>query len=484
MGFAISCNPFGITRNVIIRAVMPQHQPNELIELSEREREILKLVATGASNKEIALQLFISANTVKVHLRNVFVKIGVISRTEAAMYAVKKGLVTGVSPQLRAVETQDTVGMENPSADTVSSGKMPNPEPPMNGVLEKPELAPSRRTRYGVVVVVLSVVLVTLVATLVLILRRTPSLLGVTGKTATANTFQRWSRLADMPTARSGLAAVSVENQVYAIGGTTLNGITGIVEQYDPQSDTWQSGASKPLPVSDVSAVVIGGKIYVPGGVTVSGQVTDALEIYDPVLKRWEQGASLPEARSAYAIATFEGKLYLFGGTDGASITATTFVYIPQQNLWINQPSMPTARVWASAAVANSKIHVIGGFDGKQSLTTHEIFQPQESSPIAWSNGVSLPQGRQGLCAVTIADFLFVFGGINADSVNLTPIQLVPQDIEWHEMDDWKFDNLSKFGAVVMNGRVFVIGGMSDQNLINRVLSVQVMYTIMFPAVP
>ncbi len=61
--------------------------------LSDRELEVLHLVATGASNKEIALALSISQNTVKVHLRNIFSKTGATSRTEAAMYAVRLGLV-------------------------------------------------------------------------------------------------------------------------------------------------------------------------------------------------------------------------------------------------------------------------------------------------------------------------------------------------------------------------------------------------------
>lgn len=63
-------------------------------QISEREREILRLVATGATNQQIASQLNISINTVKVHLRNIFGKIGVVSRTEATLYAVRSGLVT------------------------------------------------------------------------------------------------------------------------------------------------------------------------------------------------------------------------------------------------------------------------------------------------------------------------------------------------------------------------------------------------------
>ncbi len=59
--------------------------------LSRRECEILQLVAQGCSNLQIGRHLFISPNTVKVHMRNIFEKMQVRCRTEAAMVAVERG---------------------------------------------------------------------------------------------------------------------------------------------------------------------------------------------------------------------------------------------------------------------------------------------------------------------------------------------------------------------------------------------------------
>ncbi len=61
-------------------------------ELTPREREVLKLVASGATNREIAVALTLTENTVKNHLRNILEKLHLENRVQAAAYALKMGL--------------------------------------------------------------------------------------------------------------------------------------------------------------------------------------------------------------------------------------------------------------------------------------------------------------------------------------------------------------------------------------------------------
>ena len=62
-------------------------------ELTEREMEVLRLIAQGKSNQETADKLFIGLKTVKFHVTNILAKLGVEDRTQAAIYAIKNGLI-------------------------------------------------------------------------------------------------------------------------------------------------------------------------------------------------------------------------------------------------------------------------------------------------------------------------------------------------------------------------------------------------------
>ena len=70
-----------------------RRRPAEADDLTPREREVLVLIARGRSNKGIALELGVAEKTVKTHVGHMLGKLGVTDRTQAALYAVRHGLV-------------------------------------------------------------------------------------------------------------------------------------------------------------------------------------------------------------------------------------------------------------------------------------------------------------------------------------------------------------------------------------------------------
>jgi LuxR family maltose regulon positive regulatory protein len=81
------------SRALSIRADTPQTAQPLPEPLSERELEVLRLVAAGKSNREISGQLFVTVDTVKKHLTHIFGKLGVRSRTQAVARARELGLI-------------------------------------------------------------------------------------------------------------------------------------------------------------------------------------------------------------------------------------------------------------------------------------------------------------------------------------------------------------------------------------------------------
>ncbi|HKE29874.1 MAG TPA: response regulator transcription factor [Bryobacteraceae bacterium] len=91
-----------VIRQFVANDEIPQPAPpvaaprdRERSPLSQREREIVALVAQGFKNKEMAEKMFISEQTVKNHLHNIFDKLGVSDRLELALYAIHNNLHTG-----------------------------------------------------------------------------------------------------------------------------------------------------------------------------------------------------------------------------------------------------------------------------------------------------------------------------------------------------------------------------------------------------
>ncbi len=418
--------------------------------LSERETEILKLVATGLSNKEISQELLISVNTVKVHLRNIFSKLAVASRTEAAMWAVQNGVVaTGMGRE----STPDTVELHRESVHIE-----PAPQFWYAGV--------PKRLRISLIAGGGLLLMLMLIGVgISLLVRPEPEVPAQSPEMISAAEFEesRWKRLADMPTARAGLAAVAFENHIYAITGEGVAGPVDANERYDPQTDTWETLTPKPIPVQDVHAGVIGGRIYIPGGQMVDGRMTAALEVYDPGSDSWYLGPDLPLALSGYAMETFEGKIFIFGGWEGEEVLDTVFIFDPDMGEWEIGPAMPTARAYAGAAEVGGKIYVIGGWDGDQVSGVNEVFLPNQDliGKTAWStehSSISRPISNHTV-ANKESEILIFSGKKHKNEIVKYPIfKYSTITNTWESIPD-NLGYAFRSQSVVIWNRIFLMGG-------------------------
>ena len=87
-----------VQRTLLQALAAPRRAEPDPKELTEREREVLVLLAEGRSNKEIARHLHVSERTVKGHVGHVLGKLGMVSRTQAAIYATRRELTFCASP--------------------------------------------------------------------------------------------------------------------------------------------------------------------------------------------------------------------------------------------------------------------------------------------------------------------------------------------------------------------------------------------------
>ncbi len=436
--------------------------------LSEREIEVLRLLATGATNQQIAEELVISINTVKVHVRNIFDKLGVQTRTEATLSAIRMGLINLPNSALAevALPTVPALDEADPAANGVGEALAVAPDP-----LVAPEplpdsnvVSPSPRTPVRLwLAPLLTLALVLAGVTVWRTVQATPTPVPTPLPSISddriipppAVMIQKWRDLKPMSTARGGLALVAQGDGVYAIGGQTAEGVSGLVERYT-FSDTWTTRAAKPTPVRDIQAVVVSGQIYVPGGCDAQGRPVDVVEVYSPAKDEWTTTTRLPRALCGYALAAVEGKIYLIGGWDGAAYHAETLVYAPGSGEWKTGPTMPTARAFGAAAVVDGDIHVIGGENGAP-LATHEVLTPSdEASGATWATRAPLPEPRSHLGAAAVGRRVYALGG------GPTSLGLASYDAS---ADTWRVEETAfagdwhGLGVAAYDTRLYAMGG-------------------------
>ncbi len=447
--------------------------------LSEREREILILVATGATNQQIAKRLCISVNTVKVHMRNIFSKVGVESRTEATMWAVHQGLVP-ISIAQPAEATADGLQTAVELAEVGVS------------VETRPEaVAPLPLPSWKKVFLPLWAFSVLLIILLPSLLHSSVPQEGVPVNAfsdqvtfrmnAVASPTSRWSSRAGMPSPRARLAVAAVGNLVYAIGGDMGGMASDVVEAYDPLRNNWQFGAAKPTAVSNIGASVAGDLIFVPGGMLSDGSVTDVLEVYDVKQDVWTSKSPVPVPLCAYAISSVGKNIYLFGGWDGSEYLSSVYVYDTEADVWSQGTSMSTARAFAGAGSVKDKVYVIGGYDGKQEFALCEEYDPvlegTDQSPWRECAPMNLPRGGLGIASV--GDMLFVVGGgwqnYLAYNERYDPLSNIWSSFETPIVGQWR-----NLGLAAVDVSLYALGGWSGEYL-NVNEEYQALYRVIVP---
>jgi DNA-binding CsgD family transcriptional regulator len=416
--------------------------------LSEREMEVLRLVATGATNQEIARALVISPNTVKVHLRNIFEKLEVQSRTEASMEAVRRGWVamTG-SPA--------ALGAEGPAGREAAT-TIPRPE----------RLPAAAWQRFYLMVVMLLVLAALAVPTWRQHVGQVPRATDFTdlGQPETLPILRpevaRWSNLAPLPEARSRLAVVADASRIYAIGGENSTGVTGEVEVYDPVSNGWLPGPAKPTPVSNVAGALLDGRVYVPGGTTATGSATNLLEVYEPAASAWEARSPMPSPVTGYALAVLGDKMYLFGGWDGSAYRAETYVYDPALDQWSQATAMPSPRGFAAASALDGLIYVAGGYDGGRELNTVLVYDPEaEGTPDGpWSERAPMNEERGAFGLASIGSRLYAVGGGWTTPLAFNE-QYDTRTGAWSRFETPVAGQWRNLGLVVYDQKLYAIGG-------------------------
>lgn len=434
----------------------------ENAELSEREIEILKLVGQGKSNKEIAQDLFISVNTVKVHLANIFKKIGADSRLEATLFAIEQGLIDSprTPTEIPAVTLPGTTSTE---------------------------VQPARAVQARWKVALRFALIALLLGGLFLLIRTgwlqtTPEAVD---PLVSSLSQQRWSALSPLRTERAGCALAAYENKVYIIGGEGPSGVVNTLDAYDLTTTTLESLPAKPTAIRAAEAVIIGGNIYVPGGETAPGQPTNLLEIYQLQNSQWRQGSPLPYPVSRYGLAAVEGMLYLFGGWDGSQILNDVLRYDPINDRWQKMTAFAVPRADAQAVLLGDKIYLVGGNGNAQPANPIEVYTPSLDQPglTPWSRQISLPEGFKFLGAQNLNGTLFVIGRDEDEAFTL--MQYTPQNNTWYSYEETPPEALAAEPEMIgTGGEFYFFGGKNkDLSFSSQVIRYQAVFTIVLPRI-
>jgi len=456
--------------------------------LSERELDVLRRLAVGESNKAIADGLSISPLTVKTHLRNIYTKLDVSTRTEALNVALQQRLITVVATTVATAAVDGGPAGESPAEPTptlllpaedgTAARAAPAPTSPL------PSAVTGHRWR-AVSLALLALLLLTAGA-FAFVQWQGGGLLPA-GATATPFVEQplgesRWLSSRPLPAARAGRAVVALGLDVYAIGGETEDGVSDRVDVYDTRALVWRRAASKPTAVAAATAAELFGEIYVPGGRLASGQPTTVVEVYSPSQDAWRRAAPLPQPIAGGLTLADGGFLYLIGGQSTAGVLASVYLYDPAADSWRPVAELPGSRSEAAGGALTGQLYVVGGSDGAAGQPSCFSYDPPRDT---WSDCPDMLLPRVDAGATVLLNKLYVIGGTAADEATYGEVY-DPNTRTWTVLNappdtfNWRAP-----GVTHVETRIYAVGGrrgdlLSDATLVYSPLT----YQTYIPAAP
>jgi DNA-binding CsgD family transcriptional regulator/N-acetylneuraminic acid mutarotase len=433
--------------------------------LSERELVVLERLADGSTNREIARDLSISHNTVKVHLRNIYTKLSVSTRTEASTVAIQKGLLT-----VPGVQEDDDQETEPPEALSELSVVSESDE----FATEPAESSPAPTSHWRLISIGLLLMVVLLIGALFgpqLTRRNNGSESEGLDGSPSAEIEQPigdsdWLVAQPLPRERTNMALVAVGLELFQIGGEVDAGVVNLVDIFETGSGLWRSAASKTTAVADASAAVLFGEIYVPGGRLADGQPTSVVEAYSPANNAWRPVSPLPKPVAGGLSLVDNGRLYVFGGWDGETYAADGYVYSPISDEWEQLAPMEEARAYATGGVLSNGLYVVGGFNGVEELDSCQYYQPSKEEWIDCPTMLA-PRSRAG-GAVLGNDRLLVFGGGTDSDVLFGEVFEIDSN-SWEEFEMPMLDDASSWhslGVTNVETRIYALGGRQGDEIL------------------